>query len=42
MLDLIADWCDLLADNLSVAEFDRLRRLGRHCGGADWIEHLEG
>ena len=42
MLDLVADWRDLLADNRSEAEPDRLRRHNRPCGGADWIEHLEG
>ena len=45
MLDLLADWRSLLAEGTSEADLDRLRRhgrTGRPCGGADWIERLEG
>ena len=44
MLDRVADWRGLLADDLSEPELDRLRRhgrTGRPCGGADWIKQLE-
>ena len=44
MLDRVADWRGLLADGMSAADLDRLRRhgrTGRPCGGADWIARLE-